>query len=299
MASFIMAGRFQAIAFVCLFALLSLAMPPFVFFSNAAIALVALRQGANQGIVLTLIASVVLAIVTAVLQQDFFLGFSTGLQQWLPMVFFAIILTRSVSWTYTLQIMLLIVVGGLIAFHLSVSDTQAFWKEPVGEIINLFAKNQQWSDAESSKLVEMLSTWAAAIIAVSLLISWIVSLFIARNWQASLYNPGGFGKEFRELRIGKAPAAALLIVVVLFATTENQMMADIALAGMATFLFQGLGLVHGLVKKMQMSHFWLIGMYILIIPILPSSMIIMILLVSFGIIDSFADFRNTLGSKNT
>lgn len=298
MASFIMAGRYQAIAFISLFALLSLAIPPFVFFSNAAVALIALRQGTNQGIIVTLIASVALAIATTFLQQDFLLGFSSGLQQWLPMVLFAILLTRSVSWTYTLQAMLLIVVGGLILFHLSVSDTQAFWKEPVEQLVEVFAQSQQWSAEESDKFIEMLSTWAAAIIAVSLLISWILSLFIARHWQATLYHSGGFGKEFRELRIGKIPAFTLLIIVVLFAATENQMVSDIAVVGMSVFLFQGLGLVHGLVKKMQMSHIWLIGMYILLIPILPSSMVIMILLVSFGIIDNFVDFRNTLTKKS-
>lgn len=296
MASFIMAGRFQAIAFVSLFALLSFLLPPFIFFSSAAVALVTLRQGASQGIIIALAASVLLAIATTLLQQGFLVGLSSGLQQWLPMVVFAVILTRSVSWTYTLQLMLLIVVGGLIVFHLSVSDTQAFWKESVEQVVNLFAKSQQWSAEESAQFVGVLSTWAATIIALSLLFSWILALFIARHWQAMLYQPGGFGEEFRELRLGKIPAIALLVVVILYASTNSQMAAEIALAGMTVFLFQGLGLVHGLVKKMQMSQFWLIGMYVLLIPILPSSMVILILLVSFGVIDNFADFRKTLGT---
>lgn len=298
MASFIMAGRYQAIAFVSLFALLSLVVPPFVFLSSAAVALVALRQGATQGVIVAVVASIVLAIATTVIQQDFLLGLSSGAQQWLPMVFFAVILTRTVSWTYTLQTMLLIVVGGLIVFHLSVSDLQQFWKETIEPLVNAFAKPQKWSNEESATFIEALSTWAAAIIAVSFLISWIISLFIARYWQAMLYHPGGFGEEFRELRLGKILSIALLLVVILFATTEDQLFADLMLAGMTVFLFQGLGLMHGLVKKMQMSHVWLVGMYILMIPFLPSSLIMVILLVSFGVIDSFADFRNTLTKKS-
>ena len=307
MASFIMAGRFQAIAFVSLFALLSLGMfpVPFVLFSNAAVALVALRQGRNQGLLVALAASVILAIITTILFQDFLVGLFFCLPHWLLMSFFAVILTRTTSWTYVLQIMLLIVVGGLVVFHLSVSDPQLFWKEAINQQVEAIVKSQELATEEAKKLteavtasVDVMSTWVAAIIASSLLITWIISMFVARHWQATLYNPGGFGKEFREIRLGKTLSILFLTMVVLFSVTDSQLVIDIVITGMVIFLFQGLGLVHGLIKKMQMSHVWLIGMYVLLIPILPSGMVIFILLVSFGIIDNFADFRNTLTTKS-
>ena len=298
MAGFIMSGRYQAIAFISLFAVLSIAMPPLIFLSNAAVALVALRQGYNQGIIVTLIASVVFAVITMLLQQSFLTGFASALQQWLPMILFAAILTRTVSWTYTLQIMLLIVAGGLIIFHLSVSDLQEFWKDKIALFVDTLSKEQAWPKEESTKFIEVVSTWASTMIAVSLLASWIISMFMGRYWQAVLYHPGGFGEEFRELRLGKVLTIALLIVVVLFVMTDNQLFADLSIAGMTLYFFQGLALVHSLVKKLQMSHIWLVGMYILMIPVFPSVIVVITLLVSFGMIDNFADFRNTLATKN-
>lgn len=294
MAGFIMSGRYQAIVFISLFAVLSLVIPPFVFLSNAAVALVALRQGYNQGIIVALISSIVFAVIAMLLQQNFLTGLASALQQWLPMILFATILTRTVSWACTLQAMLLIVVGGLIVFHLSISDAQEYWKDTISHLVDVFSKEQAWSKEDSRKFIEVLSTWVSTIIAVGLLVSWIVSMFIARHWQAMLYNPGGFGEEFRELRLGKVLAIALLIVVLLFVMTDSQLFADLSIVGMTVYFFQGLALIHGLVKKLQMSHFWLVGMYIFMIPIFPSMLVIIILLVSFGIIDSFADFRNTL-----
>jgi len=300
MARFIMAGRWQAIAFTGLFALLSLLMPPFAFFSSAAVALVTLRQGVKQALVVTLAASLILALATIILPVDAFSGFVSGLQQWLPMIFLATILTRSVSWTYTLQIMLLIVASGLLIFHLSVSDPQQFWKALVEPLITgiLQAPSKEMGNSINiADIVARLSTWASVIVAIGLSVTWIIALFIARHWQSLLYHPGGFGEEFRELRMGKLPALALLGVVLLYVMTDQQLFADLSLLGMTFFAFHGLGLMHGLVKKMQMSQAWLVAMYVLLLPLFPSSIIMLILLVSFGIIDSFADFRNTLAAK--
>ena len=298
MASFIMAGRLQAIAFASLFAFLSIALPPLAFFSSAAVALVTLRQGVNQGIIVSLVASAVLAVAIGIMQADFIAGFSAGLQQWLPMVLFAAILMRTVSWTYTLQIILLIAVGGLIIFHLSVSDTQLFWKDTVEEIVRLFTKDQPVKPDEVDKIIVSLSTWATAGIAVGLTLSWIISLFIARYWQALLYKPNGFGEEFRELRVGRIPAIGLLLSVLIFVFAESQMMADISIVGMSVFLFQGLGIMHYLVKKLEMSHAWLVGTYVLMVPFFSSSSLVLILMISFGIIDNFTDFRNKLTAKD-
>ncbi len=298
MASFIMAGRWQAIIFTSAFALLSLLMPPFAFFSAAAVALVTLRKGMQQGIIIALAASLILTLASVViLQGDALMGFVSGLQQWLPMVLIAALLNRTVSWTATLQIILLIAMGGLLLFHLSVSDPAQFWKEPLEQLSKAFLSQQTDKTNEIKAMIDLVATWATALLALGLLITWIGSLFIARYWQSILYHPGGFGEEFRELRMGKLPTIFVLIIVAIYAFTENQMLGDMAVVAMLFFCLHGLGLMHGLVKKMQMHTAWLVALYVLIMPIFPSSMIMLILLVSFGMIDSFADFRNTLAAK--
>ena len=51
MAGFIMAGRIQAAIFVIVSTLISLLLPPMIVFSNAAIGLITLRKGWQQGII--------------------------------------------------------------------------------------------------------------------------------------------------------------------------------------------------------------------------------------------------------
>jgi hypothetical protein len=303
MASFIMAGRFQAVAFISLVALLSVFIAPLALFSNAAVALVALRRGTNQAATVMLIASVLFTVVFFVLSANASLVFASTLLQWSLMIVLASTLTRSVSWTYTLQIILLIVVGGLTIFHLSVSDTQTFWegtefwKASVKPFAMTLAEGQQWTDKETASFLKAIPSWLAVGFLVDLLVTSIVSLLIARYWQSLLFNKGGFGKEFRELRVGKIPAMAWLLSVILFAVTQSQLIAGISLLGMAVFLLQGLAVIHGLVNKMQMNNGWLAAMYILLIPIFPNSAVMIVLLVLFGLIDNVTDFRNTLGRK--
>ena len=49
------------------------------------------------------------------------------------------------------------------------------------------------------------------VMASSLQVTCLLCLMLARYWQASLYNPGGFGREFRSLRLAPAVAVILLL----------------------------------------------------------------------------------------
>ena len=67
MAGFIMAGRMQAAIFVIVSTLVSLMLPPMLVFSNAAIALITLRKGWQQGIIYALLATITLMLVSGFL----------------------------------------------------------------------------------------------------------------------------------------------------------------------------------------------------------------------------------------
>lgn len=297
MASFIMAGRLQAIAFTLFFAVLSLFLPPLGLYSSAAVGLVALRQGTQQGTIIALIASVMMAVLTLLMQQGFALGLVSGLQSWLPMVIFAAILTRTISWAFTLQVMVLIVVGGLLIFHLAVSDVEAFWKEYIDAIVKAFTQGQTISAEEISQLTVDIARWITTVIAVLILISWIVSMIIARYWQAILYNPGGFGEEFRALQLGKPFAAVAIVMAAAYSFSQSELITGIALVVLSAFLFQGLALIHYLVNKLQMNQFWLVGMYILML-LFPSNVIVLVIITTLGVMDNFANFRDRLTTNS-
>jgi hypothetical protein len=295
MASFIMAGRMQAAIFVIVSTLISLLLPPMIVFSNAAIALITLRKGWQQGIAFTLLAAATLALVSVFLQKSASSGVIAGLINWLPMVLLASALAMTKSWGKTLLLILAFSAIGVLLFHLIHPDATAFWKPMLEQMKPLLQKMQQANQSGTGKSIDETinnaSHWMTGTFAAALAIISILSLIIARNWQALLYNPGGFGEEFRQIRIGKQASIALVVAIVIAALSSNQLIVELIMVGIAIFLFQGLSLAHAMVKQRDMNKRWLIGLYILMF-LLPIQMIV--LLATFGIIDNFADFRAKL-----
>jgi len=298
MASFIMAGRIQAAIFVIVSTLISLLLPPMIVFSNAAIALITLRKGWQQGIAYTLLATLTLVLISVFLQQSASSGVIAGLINWLPMVLLASALAMTKSWGKTLLLILAFSALGVLLFHLIHPDASAFWQPMMEQMKPLLQKMQQANQMSDSKLDETINnatSWMTGTFAAALAIISILSLIIARNWQALLYNPGGFGEEFRQIRIGKQASIALVVAIVIAVLSSNQLIIELIMVGIAIFLFQGLSLAHAIVKQRNMSTRWLIGLYILMF-LLPIQMIV--LLATFGIIDNFADFRTKVAGQN-
>jgi len=134
----------------------------------------------------------------------------------------------------------------------------------------------------------MTGTFASALAAIT-----IISLIIARNWQARLFNPDAFGEEFRQIMIGKQFAIALLVGIAIAVVTQSQIIIELIMVGVIIFMFQGLSLAHALVKQREMNPSWLVGLYVLMFILLIQ---MIVLLAAFAIIDSFVDFRKVKAS---
>jgi len=135
----------------------------------------------------------------------------------------------------------------------------------------------------------MTGTFAAALALLS-----IISLIIARNWQAILYNPNGFGEEFRQIQLGKQLAIGLLLGIALAVLSNSQMITELIMVALAIFMFQGISLVHAIAKQREMNDGWLIAFYIVMFLLLIQ---MIVLLATFGIIDNFVDFRKKYASN--
>ena len=295
MASFIMAGRIQAAIFVVLSTLISLLLPPLIVFSNAAIALITLRKGWQQGILYTLLATITLVIVSVLLKQQASSGFIAGLATWFPMVLIASALAMTKSWSKTLQLTLLLSVAGVLLFHLMYPDAAAYWEPVLKQVKPMLQQAYQLSDSKLDETINEAAVWMTGTFAAALAIITILSLIIARNWQAMLYNPGGFGKEFRQITIGKQASIAMLVGITLAVITANQLIIQLIMIGVAVFMFQGLSLAHSIVKQRELSIRWLVGLYLLMFLLLIQ---MIVLLATFGLVDNFADFRRQVAKKN-
>jgi len=298
MASFIMAGRMQAAIFVVLSTLISLVLSPLIVFSNAAIALITLRKGWQQGILYALLASVTLVVVSILLQQQASSGLIAGVATWLPMVLIASALAVTNSWGKTLQLTLLLGTAGVLLFHLTHPDVNAFWKPVLEQVKPLLLKTQQTYQLSESKIDEIINNaayWMTGIFAAVFAVIATLSLIIARNWQALLYNPGGFGEEFRQIAIGKQASIAFIVGIAIAVITANHLIIELIMVGVAVFMFQGLSLAHSIVKQREMNVRWLVGLYVLMFLLLIQ---MIVLLATFGLVDNFADFRRKIANRN-
>jgi hypothetical protein len=117
-----------------------------------------------------------------------------------------------------------------------------------------------------------------AVVASSIVLSLMITVLIARWWQADLFNPGGFGKEFQNFCLPKQLAIPTIIGVGLI-FLENQafvpLIRDLLVVIIVLYLFQGIASVHRTVRQKSLSRNWLVGMYCLL-AFLPQVMIILI-----------------------
>ncbi len=300
MAKFIMAGPLQAIGFILLFAVLAVFMPLMGLLSNAAIGLVTLRMGWQRGLLITAASSTVLGVLGLFLKASVLSGFAISLLGWIPVVGLASLLARTVSWGKTLAVLLGLGVASVLLFHLMVDDPVKFWQaQPEWPQFVGLAKQMQVlpADMPQTEQDQLLSSTArilAGSLAATVEVLLVLSLLIARHWQAMLYNPGGLGEEWRKLQLGKPAALLMVAAIVLALLTKHTGAINVVLAGLAIFLFQGIALVHGIAALLQQHRGWIIGMYVLLF-LMPAQF--GILLAAFGIIDSLAGFRSQIEAR--
>lgn len=302
MAKFIMVGPLQAIGFILLFAILSVFLPLMSLLSNAAIGLITLRMGWQRGLMIATVSSAVLAGLSLITQADPLMGFVLSMMVWLPVIALAALLGNTVSWSRTLSVLLGIAVVGILLFHLNVGDPVKFWQaQPAWQEFVVLADTMKVFPADlpaedKQQILDSIPTLLAGGIAAIASILLILSLLLARHWQAMLYNPGGFSEEWRQMNVGKIPALLMVGVIGLAIMGKQPTAIDVVFAGLAIFVFQGLALVHSVVGSLQQHKGWLVGMYVLLF-LMPVQ--VGILLAAFGIIDGLADFRSQIKARKS
>lgn len=290
-----MAGRGKAAFFIILSTLLSLILPPVGLFSGAAIALITLRISWQQGLIYTFLGSAVLAIVVYLLKQDASLGITAGLVGWLPIVLFAAILAKTNSWERTLQAILAVTVAGVLLFHLYQPDSVVFWQTAMEKFKPMLEEAYKLSSSEADELIQFMANWMTGIFTAAIAVTVALALLLARHWQAMLYNPGGFSKEFRQLRIGKIPALAMVFCIVIAILMDSILAIEVLIIAVGIFMLQGVALAHSVVYQLEMKAGWLVALYVLLFVLLTQ---MFVLLAAFGIIDNFVDFRRKIAKPD-
>ena len=277
-AEFIMRGRMQATLVV----VGSAALPLLFWLSAAAGCLVLLRRGLKDAA-----GVLVWALLPALVWWYF--GEPRTLLVLLGALGLALVLRAGGSWS---RVLLCSVALGLVYGLVLGSQYREFLEAVAAELQKLLPQalgelHQQLPVEERARLDALLVPVLTGLLASVLQIVSLLCLILGRYWQAALYNPGGFGLEFRALRLPPALAMGLLVCMLLGPNVGPQLAMLTPLCSVP-LAFAGLALLHGLVFVGRLGKFWLVGMYI---GLLLFMQLIYPLLVALAIVDSLIDFR--------
>lgn len=275
LASFVMRGRFQAL----LVSVAGAGSLLFCWISAAVIALVTLRKGAGQGAWLLAWA----LLPSGVLLYAY--GDSGPLTLLVGTTVLAVVLRQTVS--LSLAVLACVPVGVVMGLGLV-----AFGGEYLDQIVALFGQflanmeEQLSQGGQEVVLARPGSLQIAGMLGAGTAISSVLCLLLARYWQAALYNPGGFGVEFRTLYYPPMVTIALAMGAILLASMgpDYRTWAVICVLPLAV---AGFALVHARAVWRGTGNGWLIGFYLAWLFIDP----VKLFLVVVAIADSWFNFR--------
>ncbi len=291
LAEFIMRGRVQAMWM----ALLGSWIP---FLSQASVGLVTLRKGWQEGVLITLVASVP-PIIGLVIGE-----FGTTIVVATIAVFVVTLCTSEVlralaSWPISLGVNMALCVG--LGLMLGFNETQ------IKEDLSLFFANLQNQnsgldgesgggfnreliEAEIAKLTKIEITGAITFMCQ---MASLPGVLFSRWMQATLYNPGGFQEEFHGLRLEKVSAALCLAAYI----------ASLKFGGGSPFwsmvfatplVISGFGLMHHVMKQAGVGGVGMGAFYVAFVLFRPLSVIFVVVL---SVLDAFFDYRNKFQFK--
>ncbi|EXJ16284.1 hypothetical protein [Imhoffiella purpurea] len=295
LAHFVMRGYSQAALVASVSALLSILMPLLGLISSATVGLVTLRKGARPGVLLMLSSTLAAGLFA-------FLGLGSPwpalgmlLIFWLPVWLLSVVLRFGRSLDFTVQ---LAGIGGLmlvLGMHLLVGDPTAYWQTLLEPVRQSLVKDGLIEAGSSQTLFAEMGRWMTGAFAAGLVLQTLVGLFLARWWQAVLFNPGGFGIEFRALGVGRVAGAAFLALLawVLIGHGSGIAAGLLPVLG-ALLLLQGLAVAHGVRQLYGAPRGWLVGLYVLMVLFMPQ---MGLLVACLGLVDVGLDIRGRVARR--
>lgn len=287
-----MRGRMEAITASSVCAALSLLLPPVSYLSGAVIALATLRNGVAEGAVVIAGSAILAGAFTWLVVATPYPVIAFAAITWLPVCLLAAVLRMTGSQGAALAVAAAMGAALALAFHLTLADPAAWWREVLDQAIGQrFATAGSGSGARIGELLDALAPAMTAFMGAAVVLGYVLTLLLARWWHAILDNPGGFAREFRELRIDPRVGGVvglIALAALVFNRASGGLAADVLAPALTIYLFQGLAVAHGVVAGRSASIGWLVALYVLLALLPPH---IGVLLACLGFIDTWVDFR--------
>ncbi len=287
----IMRGRVHAMTASAVFAVLSLLVPPLSYLSGAIIGLATLKQGPREG-AMVIGGSVVLAgLFSIMLVGD---ASPTGafiVMSWLPAWILAWMLGR---WKQQGLVVVGAAVMGMLAvigLHMMLTDTSAWWLELLRAMLQPALSEGAPNRENLDLLLQQWGPFMTRFFGAATTSGMLLTILLARYWHSILDNPGGFGTEFRALKIDQGTLLIALLIMVggmFWSDMVGVVISDLMGPVVAALVFLGLAVSHGLVKVRKLGRGWLVVLYVLLlVPPHPAVSGLSML----GLLDGWLNFR--------
>ena len=291
--TFVMRGRVHVITACAVCSVFSLLLFPLNYVSGALIGLATLRHGAVEG-ALVLVGSTVLggAFMFAAI-ETFRPAVLLALLSWAPVWLIALVLRQSRSQGAALAAGGLLLAAAIVIARMYLGDPTVWWTRVLGEFFSWLSVSSDWGP-----FIDRIAPLMTGVVAAGALLGLAVTLMLARWWHAVLDRPGGFGEEFRALRMPRYSGYAALALCAI-AWFADGWLSDLAYEWLmiliVLFGLQGVALVHYVVKRRNASVAWLAGLYVaLAIVPQPASEVVLGLALA-GLSDTWVDYRRRFG----
>ena len=276
LATWVMKRRVNAIIGVA-----ALSAIPLLFWLAAAIlGLVILRKGIAEGIPVLAWGGL------PALLLWFYQGDATTFVVLLQVALLSYLLRTKMSWALVLTVASFVALLGILVLPFLMSDV-------LDLIVDLIRRMLESQKVESPAVAVLYHQAVVAIATVQVMIA-VSALFLARKWQAALYNPGGLRSEFDQIRLPVA-SSLMLGVMVLLGESLGDDYYFLSQVAIPVLVFTGLALVHGVLAKKRigivgLAAFYFVGLFVLKVYFVNA-------LVILAIADSLIDIRRRLQEK--
>lgn len=295
LAAFIMKGRLQSIMTTSMLALLALLFFPVNIVSSAAVALVTLRLGGREGFLVLVVSGLAVSLLTLLLVGNFQIGFLYAAMLWgfwLAIWLIAILLREGRRLALTIEATVILGVMVVLAVYLIHPQPAVIWREVLSVALQFMQQSQpDLGMVMDQEALEAMSHMMTGNFTASIVSSLLLGLFLARWWQALLFNPGGFGAEFLTLK-GHTQLALTTIAGFAIALLTTGWIGEISRNVVSVlsvlYLFIGIAIMHSVLGATRGRGYLLPLFYVMLVIARPLLGIVLLC----GLTDSWLDLRN-------
>jgi len=284
-ASWIAANPGAAVFLTGLLGLLPLFGLGFAFFLPGAVpALVVLARTPRDGALVALGASLLLALAVWAAGRPPPVGLIYSLWVLGPPLALAVLLARTASLGLCLQVAVLAGMVMVALLHVTLGDPEQFWAPIVRELADEMQRRGLPMDVAQDGLVETLARTLWGWVTVLTVLLAMCALFLARWWQVRPQQPGQFGAEFQQLRLGKVLGVAAALAIGSSLLTDRPLVDDLGRLYMGALMVVGLAAAHRFKAEGRLNAGWLWAIYALLVVAAP---VMVAALAGWGFVDNW------------